>query len=187
MTAKARRAGHIWLAVGLAAATLSIGLSPDFSGALGAVLALLMAGIGRVDASRFRIPDPLNAASFLVGCGNALATGSGMDLAALGQALARAAVTALIFYGLKLFYERRRGLDAIGLGDVKLAAVAGVWLGPIPLSIAIECAAVTALLGALRRSQTRGRRLGRRGRVPFGAYFAPSIWLAWMLQTVTGW
>ena len=42
-------------------------------------------------------------------------------------------------------YRRIRGRDGIGLGDVKLAGVAGVWLDWWVLPVAIEIAALAAL------------------------------------------
>ena len=47
---------------------------------------------------------------------------------AVGIALLRGAVLALLFLGLRALYRRLRGRDGIGLGDVKLAGVAGAWL-----------------------------------------------------------
>ena len=48
---------------------------------------------------------------------------------AVGFALLRGAVLALLFLGAARRYRRLRGRDGIGLGDVKLAGVAGAWLG----------------------------------------------------------
>ena len=42
-------------------------------------------------------------------------------------------------------YRRWRGRDGLGLGDVKLAAVAGAWLGFVTIFAVIELAALSAL------------------------------------------
>ena len=57
---------------------------------------------------------------------------------------------ALLFLGLRAVYRRLRGRDGIGLGDVKLAGVAGAWLGWVTIPIAIEIAALAAIAVYLR-------------------------------------
>ena len=69
----------------------------------------------------------------------------------IGEALAiaalRGAVTAAAFFGLWALYRRLRGREGIGLGDVKLAGVAGAWLDWPSIPIAVEIAAGYRLLG----------------------------------------
>ena len=57
----------------------------------------------------------------------------------------RGAVLAFAFLSLQVLYRRIRRRDGIGLGDVKLAGVAGVWLDWWVLPVAIEIAALAAL------------------------------------------
>jgi len=40
-----------------------------------------------------------------------------------------------------ILYRRWRGRDGLGLGDIKLAAVAGSWLGMVTIFAVIEFAA----------------------------------------------
>jgi leader peptidase (prepilin peptidase)/N-methyltransferase len=67
----------------------------------------------------------------------------------------------------------------MGLGDVKLAAVAGVWLdsGDLP---AVDIAALSALASALV-GRLRGSEWSLAAKLPFGAFFAPAIWICWLL------
>ena len=59
--------------------------------------------------------------------------------------LLRAAATALPFLALMLLYEWWRGRRGLGMGDVKLAAVAGVWLDWFTIVAVIEvCGACSA-------------------------------------------
>ena len=52
---------------------------------------------------------------------------------------------AAAFFGLWALYRRLRGREGIGLGDVKLAGVAGVWLDWPTIPVAVEIAALAAL------------------------------------------
>ena len=57
----------------------------------------------------------------------------------------RAAAIALPFLALMIGYRRWRGRDGLGLGDIKLAAVAGAWLGLATIFAVIELATLSAL------------------------------------------
>jgi leader peptidase (prepilin peptidase) / N-methyltransferase len=93
-------------------------------------------------------------------------------------------VLAAGFLALRVTYHQIRGRQGIGLGDVKLAAVAGAWLEwtTIPIPIAIEIAALAALATIGTRQFARGRPLRATGRLPFGLFLAPAIWLGWLLE-----
>ena len=54
-----------------------------------------------------------------------------------------------LFFGFRAGYRALRGVEGMGLGDVKLAAVAGVWLDWAFLPIVVEIAALSALAAAL--------------------------------------
>src|SRR5262249_9639211 len=99
----------------------------------------------------------------------------------VGAAMLRAAVLAACFFAIRELYYRIRGREGIGLGDVKLAAAAGAWLDWTAIPIAIEIAALTALATIALRQLVRGRPLRATGRLPFGLFFAPAIWLGWLL------
>ena len=155
---------------------------------LGAGLALVMLAIAVIDARSFLIPDPLNAAGLMLGIVNAAVLGQG-DLMAPADAVLRAVVAAAAFLGLRMAYARLRGRHGIGLGDVKLAAVAGAWLDWSILPIAIEIAALSALATYALCRYVLGRRMRPTSRLPFGLFFAPAIWMGWLLETTVlrGW
>jgi len=92
-------------------------------------------------------------------------------------------VLALAFFGLRAVYRRLRGRHGIGLGDVKLAGVAGVWLDWSIIPVAIEIAAVAALGTYLIRHLWFRRALRPTTRLPFGLFLAPAIWIGWLLET----
>ena len=104
----------------------------------------------------------------------------------IGQAAAlafvRGAALALLFYALRALYRRLRGRQGIGLGDVKLAAVAGAWLDWSTMPIAVEIAALAALGVIGVRHYASGQRLDAALKFPFGLFLAPSIWMCWLLE-----
>jgi leader peptidase (prepilin peptidase)/N-methyltransferase len=162
---------------------VSVALVPDSRGVWGACLAVLMAAIAAVDARRFIIPDELTAAALALGLAYAAVQDAEIWLQALGWPLLRGAATAAVFWAVRAGYRWWRGREGIGLGDVKLAAVAGVWLDWPTIPVAVEIAAVTALGAYLILHAGFGRPVRRTTRMPFGLFFAPAIWLAWIIET----
>lgn len=177
-------AAGIILAVGASTVVLSIvAAHGGVAGWLGAGLALIMLAIAVVDRRHFLIPNSLNAAGLALGLVHSVVVEQEDVGAALADAVLRAAVLALAFFALRLIYARLRRRQGFGLGDVKLAAVAGSWLSWSIMPIAVEIAALSALcVYALRRYALR-RPLRPTSRLPFGLYFAPAIWIGWLLQT----
>lgn len=162
-------------AAGVAA---SLAVDGGAAGLLGAGLAVVMAAIAVTDARHFLIPDRLNAAAALLGLASA-ALDAPDAAAAVGLALARGSMLALAFLALRVGYRHLRGREGLGLGDVKLAGVAGIWLDGLMLPAAIEIAAATALAVCLLEHIRGGRAIRAGRRLPFGLFFAPAIWLAW--------
>ena len=174
--------GALIVAAGAAAVAASIVAVADVRGWLGAALALLALAIATIDARSFIIPDPLSAAGLALGFLEAAWLGEGGVTSALGETALRAGALALMFLLVHVLYLWLRGRQGIGLGDVKLAAVAGAWLDWSTMPIAIEIAAVSALLVYATRHFVFRRRVRATTRLPFGLFFAPAIWLGWFLQ-----
>jgi len=161
----------------------SVTLVPDWRGVAGAGLAVLMVAIAAVDARRFIIPDELSAAALVLGLVYAAMEETDIWAQALAWSVLRGAISALAFLGVRMFYRRLRGREGIGLGDVKLAGVAGVWLDWSIIPIAIQIAAVTALGAYLIRHFYLRRVVRPTTRMPFGLFLAPAIWIGWLLET----
>ena len=153
-------------------------------GILGTLLAALMIAIDVTDARRWIIPDELSAAAFVLGVLHAALTAQDTMWQAMAFALLRALIAAMLFYGILVGYRMLRGHDGLGLGDVKLAAVAGVWLDWLGIAAAVEMAALSALAAYLAVSLFAGRKMRRTAALPLGLFLAPSIWLAWLGETV---
>jgi leader peptidase (prepilin peptidase) / N-methyltransferase len=163
---------------------ISFAVSPNLEGAFGAALALLMLAIAVSDARHFLVPNALTAPAFLFGLAAAALFAAEPVVAALTVCLLRALAAALPFLALMVLYQALRGRPGLGMGDVKLAAVAGAWLDWVTIALVIEVAAVAALIAygvwryLLHRPVTAATRL------PFGLFFAPAIWLGWVADRI---
>jgi leader peptidase (prepilin peptidase)/N-methyltransferase len=172
---------------GAAAAALSLYIAPNVGGVFGALLAIVMTAIAHRDAHEFIIPDQHSAAAFALALAAAVLTPDQDAISAVSAALLRAAVLALAFLGIRLLYRQLRGRQGLGLGDVKLAGIAGAWLDWTMLPIVIEIAALSALTAVLINQVITRRALKPTTRLPFGLFLAPSIWIGWLVQTALPW
>jgi leader peptidase (prepilin peptidase)/N-methyltransferase len=171
-------------ALGCSIAIASLVAAPGRAGLLGGALGLLMLAVAVADARAFIIPDKLTIAAFLL----ALTNAANESLASMPENIAVAAlrglVLALAFFALREIYLRLRHRHGIGLGDVKLAAVAGAWLDWALIPVAIEIAALTALIFYIASRLVLRRPICAAAKLPFGLFFAPAIWLCWLLNAI---
>ncbi|HWS07100.1 MAG TPA: A24 family peptidase [Xanthobacteraceae bacterium] len=168
--------------IGTLAVGLSFAASPDWRGVFGSALALQMLAIAVSDIRHFIVPDILSASAFILG----LIFAGLFDDAPLAEAiltcLLRAAAAALPLLALMLLYEWWRGRPGLGLGDVKLAAVAGAWLDWITIVAAIEVAALAALAAYGVWRYVLRRPIVATTPLPFGLFLAPAIWAGWLAE-----
>ena len=162
----------------------SLFAAPATSGLLGGALGLLMLAVAVADARAFIIPDKLTIAAFLLALTNAAIEGLASMPENIAVAALRGLVLALAFFALQEIYLRLRHRHGIGLGDVKLAAVAGAWLDWTLIPVAIEIAALTALIVYIASQLFRRRPLCAAAKLPFGLFFAPAIWVCWLLNAM---
>jgi leader peptidase (prepilin peptidase) / N-methyltransferase len=162
----------------------SLFAAPGTSGLLGGALGLLMLAVAVADARAFIIPDKLTIAAFLLALTNAAIEGLASMPENIAVAALRGLVLALAFFALREIYLRLRHRHGIGLGDVKLAAVAGAWLDWTLLPVAIEIAALTALILYIANQLVLRRPLCAAAKLPFGLFFAPAIWVCWLLNAM---
>jgi leader peptidase (prepilin peptidase) / N-methyltransferase len=166
----------------LAAAAGSLLASPGPDGLCGAFLAALMLAIAVSDAKRYTIPNELTGAAMALALLRAATLGPDPGWEGPLWAGLRAACVALPLLGVMEAYRRWRGRDGLGLGDVKLAAVAGAWLGWATIFAVVELAALAAIGAYLLAAAWRGRQLRGTAFLPFGAFLAPAIWLGWLAE-----
>jgi leader peptidase (prepilin peptidase) / N-methyltransferase len=162
----------------------SLFAAPATSGLFGGALGLLMLAVAVADARALIIPDKLTIAAFLLALTNAAIEGLATMPENIAVAALRGLVLALAFFALQEIYLRLRHRHGIGLGDVKLAAVAGAWLDWTLIPVAIEIAALTALIVYIANQLVLRRPLCAAAKLPFGLFFAPAIWVCWLLNAM---
>ena len=172
------------IAVGCGLVLASVAAARDADGVLGGVLALLMLAIAAADHRHYVIPDGLSGAAFAIGLVHAAAVSPQLPLDDVCTSLLRGVLTAGALLVFRLAYFRWRGREGVGLGDVKLAGVAGVWLGLPMIVAAIEIAALAALAVYALQQMRRARALRATAMLPFGLFFAPAIWFGWLFETI---
>ena len=78
-------------------------------------------------------------------------------------------------------YQRVRGKPGLGLGDAKLFAAAGAWLGPLYLAPTMAAASAAALGYVAIRARTRGHQTIN-DKVPFGPFIAGAFFALWCFK-----
>lgn len=143
--------------------------------AVSLILVLVLSMLSAVDVRDYRLPDLFTLA--LTGMGLMLCVLAGVR-PVWWPALSAATGLATLA-GLASAYSYVRGREGIGLGDAKLFAAGGAWLGvealPAVLLLATCSALVVVVLGALRGSQ-----IDAHTRLPFGPFLAFAIWVVWI-------
>jgi leader peptidase (prepilin peptidase) / N-methyltransferase len=140
------------------------------------MLGWMLLTLAAIDQRHFLLPDiltlPLIPAGFLV----AFALDPALVVSHLVGALAGFAAFAAIAF----VYRRLRRREGLGLGDAKLLAAAGAWLGWQALPGLVVIAAVCALAVALAHAVV-GDRLSATTKIAFGSYLALAFWVVWLL------
>jgi leader peptidase (prepilin peptidase) / N-methyltransferase len=168
----------------IAAGITSVVVAPGLRGLLGAGLAFSTLAIAAIDARQFIIPNPLIAIGLSLGLVHAGIVGSETAIEGVALAIIRGGALALAFIVLRVIHSRLRGRQGIGLGDVKLAGVAGVWLDWQMIPIAVEIATLSALAVYAMRQWIMGRSFRLTSQIPLGLFLAPAIWLSWFLDVL---
>jgi leader peptidase (prepilin peptidase)/N-methyltransferase len=140
-----------------------------------ACMGILTVALGALSVIDFRtgyLPDVIVAPLGLVGLIIAI-VGSPVGVS-WQMALVGAAINAGLFYGLRWLISRLKGREAMGLGDVKLVAAGGLWLGPVGLPYIMAVAGIATLLGAGIAGLITGKPVWQ-GEMPLGPGLAIGI------------
>lgn len=142
---------------------------------LSGVLAITLIALSWIDLETYRLPDALTLPLVIVG----FATADPLDMAEVGWRIGSAFAGWLSFVAIAHFYRRWRGFDGLGLGDAKLLAAAGAWLGleKLPLVVLFASALALAVAGVLHLA---GRKMDLSTKLPFGPFLAAGMWLVWL-------
>jgi leader peptidase (prepilin peptidase)/N-methyltransferase len=177
---------------------LAAGAPPGLQALAGWLLVLLLVPLLLIDLDHLWLPEPLCRLGVVVGLVvTALAGVSQGDAAArslLFWHLLAASAGLLGFEATSALAQRLLGKPALGLGDAKLAALLGAWLGLTGLGLATVLAVFGgALVGLIGLASGR---LQRGQPVPFGPFLACgglAVWCAgnhlWLQQLggLLGW
>jgi leader peptidase (prepilin peptidase)/N-methyltransferase len=138
--------------------------------------------LGWIDLRHKFLPDALNLPLIPVGLVVSLLLAPDLLPAHLiGAVLGFASLAALAWS-----YRHLRGRDGLGMGDAKLLAAAGAWLGWQALPGVLLTAALAALTVALARSAIGGR-VQASDEIAFGPYLALALWAGWLAGPITFW
>lgn len=137
-----------------------------------AILAAGLTALSWIDLRTGYLPDPIQiflAVAGLIVVGMGSPAGIPWRLALMG-----AGINAAVFWSLRWVISRAKGREAMGLGDVKLVAVGGLWLGPWALPYIMAVGGLATLAGAAIASAFKGKALWR-GEMPLGPGLAAGI------------
>jgi leader peptidase (prepilin peptidase) / N-methyltransferase len=163
------------LAVALSAAWLVTGWLLVVSCLLGWTLLCL----AMIDHRHFLLPDVLTLPLIPAGLAVAYAIEPALLPGHVLGALAGFVAFALIAFA----YRRLRSREGLGLGDAKILAGAGAWLGWQGLPSVVIIGALSALALALAGAAAGGK-LTVTTRIAFGSHLAVAFWLVWLFGPV---
>jgi leader peptidase (prepilin peptidase)/N-methyltransferase len=149
------------------------------------LLGWTMLAIAATDARRFIVPDVLSLPAIPAGLLVApLLDEMRAPSVVVLEHVAAAVLGAAALYAIRHLYFVLRQREGLGLGDVKLAAVAGAWTGLAGLGHVLLVACALAISTVLLSHVGRFRALRGSTAVAFGVFLAPSIWLVWCLAAL---
>jgi leader peptidase (prepilin peptidase) / N-methyltransferase len=136
-----------------------------------ALLSALCAVLAWIDIRHGIIPDWLNLSIAALGFLTAILS---EDRATAIQALGEGAAIGVTFRLLRRLYFAFRGIQGLGLGDVKFLGAAGIWVGVAGIPMLLLVATITALacVGAMQLS---GRTLTAQTSMSFGPFLAAGL------------
>jgi leader peptidase (prepilin peptidase) / N-methyltransferase len=150
------------------------GLGPGMAFTVAAPFALALLVLFFTDLDTRLLPDVVTLGGFFVGAAlawfNPFLGDPGWGR--LWQSLAGAAFGSGVLWGIGAFYSRLRGVEAMGLGDVKMMAMVGAFTGAPGVLFTLFAASVAGAAVGLAMIPLRGRSL--QDTLPFGCFLAPS-------------
>jgi leader peptidase (prepilin peptidase)/N-methyltransferase len=146
-----------------------------------AVLVLFLLAIAIIDWEHMIIPDELSLGGCLVGFVLSFFNPQVPVAASLVGLIAGGA----FFLAIGLIWRRLRGIEALGGGDVKLAAMIGAFLGWKGLAV---CILGGSMAGSVYGLALMARGGGSQTRVPYGTFLAAgAVFAAFYAEHFLGW
>lgn len=127
------------------------------------------------DWRTLRLPNLLTAAFFLAGLLYIYMAAQAHYV----QHLIGALVGLLFFPVLNLVYRSLRGRDGVGMGDAKLLAGIGLWLGWTKLPAVLLIASMAGLIYAFSAMLLKDDK-NAASKFPFGPFLSLGCWMVWL-------
>jgi leader peptidase (prepilin peptidase)/N-methyltransferase len=147
---------------------------------LSVYLLISLISLAWFDFDHYRIPNWISYPLIFAGFGLAYVKGvDGLVWHMLGAAIGYGFI-----WCLNVYWRRRHGKDGIGMGDAKLLAAAGSWLGPLSLPFITLIASGAALFVILMAKAFGKGAMAVPQRIAFGPYIALGYWSVWLHPVV---
>lgn len=138
---------------------------------LGLSTALLL--LSYIDMRTGLLLDVITLPLIAAGIGFTLLSGAVWQLSIAGVVLGYGLVA-----GIGYVWRNLRGYEGIGLGDAKLLAAGGAWVGAGLLPVILLIASGLGIISAVTMSQS-AKKTSTRSAFPFGPHLSFGIWTAW--------
>ena len=142
-----------------------------------AMLAGGLGGLAWIDFKTGYLPDILQIALTIAAIA-ILAIGSPIGIGWTSAVLG-AVINGFMFWALRWVVTRVKGQEAMGLGDVKLVAVGGLWLGPWALPYIMALSGILTLAAVGVASLIKRKALWH-GEIPLGPGLAIGIFASYL-------
>jgi len=146
----------------------------DAAFGIAAMFALSLLVLFFTDYDHQLLPDAITLTGFGVGLAvawfNPFLEGGGWER--IWTAFAGAALGSGLLWGVGALYRKIRGVDAMGMGDVKMMAMVGAFTGPAGVLFTIFAASLVGALIGILLIPLRGGSM--QDKLPFGCFLAPA-------------
>jgi leader peptidase (prepilin peptidase)/N-methyltransferase len=163
----------------LALAVISLNVDHGTAAWLDFLLGCWLLALAWIDARHGVLPDSLTLPLIVVGL---IVVGT-LQPDDVADRVPGAAVGYLFLAGVAWVYRTLRGREGLGMGDAKLFAAAGAWVGAFALPSVLLGGAVSALVAAALMILS-GRSLSRTSALPFGPFLAAATWAVWLFGPI---
>jgi leader peptidase (prepilin peptidase)/N-methyltransferase len=145
----------------------------------GILLGWFLIALFAFDITAFVLPNFLTYSLLVSGVLIALNSGADAVLESAAGGIAGALCLLLVKYSYRFLAKR----DGLGMGDIKLFAAAGAWVGPAGLPQTLLIGSLLGLIYAAAHLRKPGRSMALE-KVPFGAGLCIAIWITWVFGPV---
>lgn len=135
------------------------------------VLTSMLIVLFGTDYDTQRLPNVITLPGIVIGIAFSVFTPLGIVSSLIGAALG-----AGILLAVRWSWRKLRGVDAMGLGDVKMLAMIGAFLGWQQVWVVLFFASLTGAIAGVLLTMRQGRSM--QTRLPFGTFLALATYLA---------